>query len=101
MHQPNRRAFLAKAGLAGLSLAVPNLYAAKSEDPTVNDVTQLNPVRVKGQRRPSSPGEVRQVLREWPGSISIGGGRFSMGGQIAAPDSLHLDMRGMKAIVFY
>jgi FAD/FMN-containing dehydrogenase len=101
MHQPNRRVFLAKAGLAGLSLVVPNPYAAASEDPTVNDVTQLNPVRVKGQRRPSSTEEVTEALQDWPGTISIGGGRFSMGGQIAAPDSLHLDMRGMNAIVAY
>jgi FAD/FMN-containing dehydrogenase len=35
----------------------------------------------------------------WPGALSIGGGRFSMGGQIAAPDSLHLDMRALSRVV--
>ena len=41
------------------------------------------------------------MLRAWSGSVSVGGGRFSMGGQIAAVDSLHLDMRAMKQVVSF
>lgn len=45
--------------------------------------------------------EVQKAVTSWPGTLSIGGGRFSMGGQIAAPDSLHLDMRGLSGVVAY
>jgi FAD/FMN-containing dehydrogenase len=56
-------------------------------------------VDVARERRPRSADEVRAALREWSGPVSVGGGRFSMGGQIAFPDSLHLDMRAMKRVV--
>jgi FAD/FMN-containing dehydrogenase len=54
---------------------------------------------VARERRPRSADEVRAALREWDGPVSVGGGRFSMGGQIAFPDSLHLDLRSMKRVV--
>ncbi|HEV3007931.1 MAG TPA: FAD-binding oxidoreductase [Burkholderiales bacterium] len=50
-------------------------------------------------RQPRSAEDVRAVLRDWSGPVSVGGGRFSMGGQIAFPDSLHLDMRSMRDVV--
>ena len=43
--------------------------------------------------------EVSAAVGEWPGPISVGGGRFSMGGQIAYPESLHLDMRQMNRVI--
>jgi len=67
----------------------------------VNDISQLNPVEVADQRRPRSTEDVQAALRAWPGSVSIGGGRYSMGGQIAEPQSLHLDMRAMKGVTFF
>src|SRR6266480_6083131 len=45
--------------------------------------------------------EVRELVRSHSGPISIGGGRFSMGGQIATEGSLFLDMRGMKRVVAF
>jgi FAD/FMN-containing dehydrogenase len=49
--------------------------------------------------RPRSSDELRAALRQWSGTVSVGGGRFSMGGQVAAPDSLHIDMRSMAGVV--
>ncbi|MCY4095742.1 MAG: FAD-dependent oxidoreductase [Gammaproteobacteria bacterium] len=49
--------------------------------------------------RPSSSAEVSDAIRNWSGPISLGGGRFSMGGQVASIDSLHLDMRGMNRVL--
>ncbi|HVQ62324.1 MAG TPA: FAD-binding protein, partial [Burkholderiales bacterium] len=66
----------------------------------MNDISRLNPVEVAQTRRPRSTEEVQAAVRAWDGAISIGGGRFSQGGQIAEPDSLHLDMRAMNKIVF-
>ena len=97
----DRREFLKNAALTGL-LAPGFAYAAARPDrPVVNDVSTLNPVEVAGLRRPRSTDEVRNALRGWSGEVSLGGGRFSMGGQIAAPDSLHLDMRAMNQVVAY
>ena len=39
------------------------------------------------------PTRWRAPLRDWPGKVAIGGGRFSMGGQVAIAGGLHLDMR--------
>src|SRR5262245_20140069 len=97
---PSRRRFLQTAGAAALSTATSSSAHAPAQ-PSVNDVSQLNPVHVAQERRPASTDEVRAALRGWSGAISIGGGRFSMGGQIAEPDSLHVDMRGMNQIVWF
>jgi FAD/FMN-containing dehydrogenase len=67
----------------------------------VNDVTQLNPVRVMAIVAPQSIEEVQEAVRRTTGPISIGGGRFSMGGQTASPGSLHFDMRAMNRIVAF
>ncbi len=87
--------------LAGLTVAVPRVHAQAPQGVTINDVTRLNPVSVAREVRPLAVDEVRNAVKTWPGALSIGGGRFSMGGQIAAPDTLHLDMRGLNRIVSY
>jgi FAD/FMN-containing dehydrogenase len=95
----DRRRFLEIAAVSSLSALAASRAAAK--DRVINDVSQLNSVRIAEERRPRSTDEVRAALRAWSGSVSVGGGRFSMGGQIAAIDSLHLDMRAMKQLVSF
>ncbi len=65
----------------------------------VDDVAGLNPVEVRRVVRPQSEAELRRVISESTGPVSVGGGRFSMGGQTAASDSLHIDMRGLNQVV--
>jgi len=67
----------------------------------VNDITQLNPVRVMAIVAPSTVEDVQEALRRTIGAVSIGGGRFSMGGQTASPGSLHFDMRSMNRILSF
>jgi FAD/FMN-containing dehydrogenase/SAM-dependent methyltransferase len=67
----------------------------------INDVTQLNPVRVMAIVAPSTVEEVQEALRRTTGPVSVGGGRFSMGGQTASPGSLHFDMRTLNRIVSF
>lgn len=69
------------------------------EDLTVNDVTQLNPVHVEKVYTPTSVEEVVAIIQSTTGPISIGGGRFSMGGQVSSPGSIHIDMRKLNRIV--
>jgi FAD/FMN-containing dehydrogenase/SAM-dependent methyltransferase len=65
----------------------------------VNDVTRLNPVAVWAVAMPTSIEEVQEALSRTNGPISVGGGRFSMGGQTASAGSLHLDMRQFNRVV--
>ena len=67
----------------------------------VNDVTQLNPVRVMAIVAPESKLDVVEALSRTSGPVSIGGGRFSMGGQTASACSLHFDMRSMNRILAF
>ncbi|WP_047258386.1 FAD-binding protein [Chromobacterium subtsugae] len=67
----------------------------------VNDVTRLNPVRVMAIIAPESVADVQQALRRTNGPVSIGGGRYSMGGQSASPGSLHFDMRSLNRILSF
>jgi FAD/FMN-containing dehydrogenase/uncharacterized membrane protein YhaH (DUF805 family) len=65
----------------------------------INDVTQLNPVTVARIERPASIEALAALICTTTGAISVGGGRFSMGGQTASPGSLHVDMRGLNRIL--
>lgn len=67
----------------------------------VNDVTQLNPVRVRAIATPTTVEEVQDAVRRAEGAISVGGGHFSMGGQTASPGSLHLDMRRLNGVLAF
>jgi FAD/FMN-containing dehydrogenase/SAM-dependent methyltransferase len=70
--------------------------------PIVNDVTGLNPVAVWAIHKPTTTIEVVDAVQRSNGAISVGGGHFSMGGQTASANSLHLDMRAMnKVLAFY
>ena len=73
--------------------------SSKPADTRINDITGMNPVDVSKTTRPRSVAEVQQAIRESTGPISIGGGRFSMGGQIANPGSMHLDLRDLNRVL--
>src|SRR6185369_8907746 len=67
----------------------------------INDVTKLNPVAVRDRTRPESVEELQAIVRTTSGPISVGGGRFSMGGQTASADSAHLDLRGLNKVLAF
>ncbi|MDB4908740.1 MAG: dehydrogenase [Gemmatimonadetes bacterium] len=66
---------------------------------TVREVTGLYPVIVKDTVRPTSLQDIAIAVRNSPGPISVGGGRYSMGGQTATPDGLQVDMRSFHGVV--
>lgn len=84
---------------AGLVAAAP-VRAETPRELLVPNVTGLYTVRVARIEAPRSAVEVSRLLRAWPGRVSIGGGRYSMGGQVAIADGLHVDMREMKQLVW-
>lgn len=65
----------------------------------VNDITQLNPINVEQVITPRTSPEIIKAIHGTTGPISIGGGRFSMGGQVAYKNSLHIDMRDFNRIL--
>lgn len=92
----NRRDFL---GTAGGALLLAGCRGGTDDGTRVHDVARLDELEVARIARPRTTQGVQRALQDWPGPISIGGARYSMGGQIAAPGSLHLDLRGMDRLL--
>ncbi len=78
--------------------SAPDYFKNPEAQDIVNDVTQLNPVPVAGVEKPNSIEELQDIIKNKP-HICTGGGRFSMGGQTASRDSVHIDMRGLNKIL--
>ncbi len=76
-------------------------FSWPTDDAVVNDITGLNRVRVARVLVPDSVEEISNAIAGSTGPISIGGGRFSQGGQIAYPNSLHIDMRNLDEVVAF
>lgn len=97
---PSRRSFLieslAAAGLIGLA---PGLTFA-AESLVVPNVTGLYAVQVTRIEIPRTAADVSIQLRASRGRVAVGGGRYSMGGQVAVKGGLHLDMRQMNQLVW-
>lgn len=83
----------AAIGAAGTTIRRPTPPAV------VNDVTRLNPIPVRQVLEPTTVAEVAEAVRTHPGPVSIGGGRYSMGGQTATRGTLQLDLRRLNKIV--
>lgn len=66
---------------------------------SLNDITQLNPIQLGEEIRPQTTSEIVEVIKKSKGKISIGGGRYSMGGQIGYQNSLHIDMRQFNKVL--
>jgi FAD/FMN-containing dehydrogenase len=69
------------------------------ENKCINDITQLNPIQVNKIIRPKTLNEIIYAIKTTTGPISIGGGKYSMGGQTAFENSLHIDMRSFNKMV--
>ncbi|MGE0561184.1 MAG: FAD-dependent oxidoreductase [Flavobacteriales bacterium] len=65
----------------------------------INDVTAINPIQVGKQITPKTIQEIIDAIQSTTGPISIGGGRYSMGGQIGYENSLHVDMRQFNKVL--
>jgi FAD/FMN-containing dehydrogenase len=67
----------------------------------VNDITQLNPIAIGSAITPTTEKQIVEAVRNHSGPISIGGARHSMGGQIATPGALYIDMRQFDKILSF
>lgn len=94
-----RRHFLALAMAEAGLLALRPVQALAAPGILIENVSGLYTVEVARVVVPLSTEEVRAAVLAWPGRIAVGGGRYSMGGQVAIAGGLHLDMRGMAGLV--
>lgn len=86
--------------LLALALAVAGDPAAPARaGEIVNDVTQLNPIKVEAVVQPATVEEVSRLVAHHPGPISIGGARHSQGGQTACAGCLFIDMRRLNRVL--
>lgn len=67
----------------------------------IGNITQLNPVHVAQVITPTTTDEIVDSIRSTTGAISIGGGRYSQGGQVVFPESLHIDMRQFNRVMAF
>lgn len=72
-----------------------------AEQKIVNDVTKLNPIPVRDIVQPKTIEDIQNAVKNHDGPISIGGGRFSMGGQTATNGTLFIDMSGMNKVLAF
>ena len=79
-----------------ISLFLANAVCASE---VINDVTQINPILVDEVKTPTSIEEVQNILKTTTGKVSIGGGRYSMGGQTATEHAIQIDMRKMNKVL--
>ena len=98
-HLDRRSAILGSIGV--VSALTPTSDSVGAALPLqVENVTKLYPVEVSRIDVPSSAAEVAASVKAWKGLVAVGGGRYSMGGQIGVRGGLHLDMRQMNRLVW-
>lgn len=76
-------------------------FDADLHDYVVSDITALNPVPVASIIAPTTTAEIVAAITDSSGPISIGGGRYSMGGQTAIDRGLQIDMRDYDEVVAF
>jgi FAD/FMN-containing dehydrogenase len=82
---------------------VPEVQVGSVRDSSVkiDEVTRLYPVTMARVVSPRTVEDISNAVRTSAGPISIGGGRYSMGGQTATPDGLQIDMRNFSGVVAF
>jgi FAD/FMN-containing dehydrogenase len=97
----SRRSFLFLALVGAGVIATDMVRPVSAADLLVTNITGLYAVTVAQITQPSNTTDVSNVLHNWPGKVAVGGGRYSMGGQIAIRGGLHLDLREMNRMIWF
>ena len=96
----HRRTVLVQLLLAAGAISAQVSESQAASGLQIENVTRLYTVEVARVVTPRSTDEVKAALASWPGEVAVGGGRYSMGGQVAVRGGLHLDMRQLNALVW-
>ena len=82
-------------------LVLPDVQVPVAHDSAVvvREITGLYPVTVGRVLEPTRVEDIAAAVRATTGPVSIGGGRYSMGGQTAVPGGLQIDMRAYHGVL--
>ncbi len=86
-----------------LAPALTDISRDKFRAATITDASRLEPTPVAAIYQPQSVDEIRHLIataQRTGHKISMSGARHSMGGQIAAPNSLHLDLLKFDRVIY-
>jgi FAD/FMN-containing dehydrogenase len=99
MHLQRRHILLGAAAelSANVSSAFPICQNVRNE---VCNVTQLYSIHAESVLEIKDVGDIQKILRAPTKWVSVGGGRYSMGGQTALMGGVQMDMRGFNRIVW-
>lgn len=97
----SRRSFLFLAMANAGVLSVATMRPVSATQVLVPNVSGLYAVAVAKTIQPTEVKEIVSAMQGWDGKVSVGGGRYSMGGQIAIVGGLHIDMRRMNKLVWF
>ncbi|MGI9221485.1 MAG: GNAT family N-acetyltransferase [Woeseiaceae bacterium] len=76
-----------------------NNYERPTSAVVISDPSRLNVTEVDEVYAPGSAEQLQAFVKASDKPISIGGGRYSMGGQTAQPGTIHVDMRGLNKVL--
>jgi len=82
-----------------LVVILPVAVFSQSEKPVVTDKAGLNPTVVEQVIKPKKVEEIIEAVKNNPGPISIGGARYSQGGQTFTTGALFIDMRDFNEVL--
>lgn len=77
------------------------LLAVQAQAIVVNDVTGMTPVEVAAVVQPESTQQVAELVKKTSGSISIAGGKHSMGGQTAFDNAIQIDTSKLNHVIAF
>lgn len=75
------------------------LNIACASEKISDSFAQLTSSSVQQVLQPSQESDIAQAVASFNGKISIGGARYSMGGQTVLDDSLHIDLRHYNKVL--
>ncbi|PIT28303.1 hypothetical protein BGI37_01630 [Snodgrassella alvi] len=77
------------------------LFSLRTHAVIVNDVTGMTPVQVAAVVQPESTQQVAELVKSTQGTISIAGGKYSMGGQTAIQGGLQIDTQKLNHVIAF
>ncbi len=77
----------------------PNFSYGQTQKPVITDKANLTPTVVEQVIKPKRVEEIVEAVKNNPGPISIGGARYSQGGQIVTEKATFIDMRDFNKVI--
>ena len=98
--ESDRRRFLVQVAASACLSNLPLSSLLAGEGKIISDMTGSSWAFVIDVESPKAVQLLAQVIREWSGTLSVAGAKYSMGGHTLLDDSLHINMRTLNQLVW-